>query len=980
MLEHPPGDARLALAISSMPPTPRREPRARSPAWPALLLASAALAALVFAAAANSGVHDGLARVRQTLGHALFAEAEVDEAAVEAGDETVAELLADDDAGGEGDGDVVAEAAAGRPVPPLGALPTARRSTARAAATRAQRSPRKRSAAERAHAARQQEAEQDALAASGADGGRVDGDADSSGPNGAPPVAPPVASPAAPPTVAARARGGGARGGGDGAALQTLLPADARVSWLQPAHATNEELIAAIWRSARARGSGRRGRGAGAPACAGQGPTSPNAFSVQLVFPPRGPPPHGGVAGARRAVGRATRAESGGQRAGPRAARGGGAAAHDTDGSDGARRQRQCVAVGETLMLSVTARDQAGRRVCEGGDYFEVALTHVPDSGATQGRGQPPPGRFVSRPVTVDHDDGTYSVLLVLPADSQLAGTYDVAITLLFSRYGGLTLHPGWKGDRFFKRPRHVKVRFSARCSGGGGGEGGDEAAGSGGDRRRGSRLPSPPPPIGVLERDANSTRRDRKRPEREVRGRALSPLLPPRGARKLAAGASEGGSGGGGAASQRRPPPLARASLARPAPLPLPLPTPASCRAVPFTDAPLWAGHWVNVARLSPGGCAPPYCTGDSGRLGDEAPGWVYRLPSCYFHLFSETEARGCVGGSWLSLLGDSNHQDTARNLFHYVLGVELVKRGGALPRSFDVARSFDVPAGARTGGLGDRAAGGGGASRRASVRVSNLFNGHYETLGNNLGLRALGHAGLRARHWPLVTGSDEPAAPPDAAAAGPRAAPPPPPPDALVFNSGLHDALFMPGRKWSPQAFTGALASAQAFWAALLAAADAAANVTGRPPPVRLWRHTVTPAGTVNRRLPLNPQKVEVQNRLTAGALLAAAAAADEAGEAGAAGGRSANGAAVSGHRRHRRRFGFIDEFDMTFPWHWDNAWSDGGHYGRPPWHRNKGGRLVRAAHVVDVMLIHVLLNALCPLPEGGGGAGATSGAGRG
>jgi hypothetical protein len=103
-----------------MPPTPRRgEPRARSPAWPAaLLLASAALAALVFAAAANSGVHGGLAHVRQTLGHALFAEAEVDEAAVEAGDETVAELLADDE-GHEGH-----ETAAG------GCSPTATAATA----------------------------------------------------------------------------------------------------------------------------------------------------------------------------------------------------------------------------------------------------------------------------------------------------------------------------------------------------------------------------------------------------------------------------------------------------------------------------------------------------------------------------------------------------------------------------------------------------------------------------------------------------------------------------------------------------------------------------------------------------------------------------------------------------------------------------------------------------------------------------------
>ena len=672
----------------------------------------------------------------------------------------------------------------------------------------------------------------------------------------------------------------------------------------------------------------------------------------------------------------------------PPSARGGGAAsAPSADGRDGgAGRQRQCVAVGETLTLVLTAKDKAGRRVCHGGDYFEAALVHLPESGAGQERGQPPPGRLVARPVTVDHDDGRYSLLLAVPPDAQFAGTYDVAVTLLFSRYGGLTLHPGWKGDRFFKRPRHVKVRFSARCdgggggSGGGGGGGGDRRGGGGGGRRGGRSgdrslsMPVPPLWAGGMRGDAAAqvTRGARQRRGVGAGGDAaggggLPPAPRKRRRRQLARG-----DGGSGSSSEVAPPrrPLAPAPPPSPGRAPPPqYPVPpaaagsmASCRSVPFTDAPLWAGHWVNVAQLSPPGCAPPYCTGDAARLGDEAPGWVYRLPGCYFHLFSEAEARGCLGGAWLSLLGDSNHQDTARNLFHYVLGVQLVPRGGALPRTFDVARSFDAPPLTPPQQPLARGGRGGSRGRRASLRVSNLFTGHYETMGNNLGLRSLGHAGLRARHWPLVTGSDEPPAaaaaaagsPASGAPAGAAATPPQPPPDAVVVNSGLHDALFMPGRKWSPQAFTDALADAQAFWATLLAAADAAANATGRPPPRLLWRHTVAPAGTVNRRLPLNPQKVEVQNRLTAGALLAAAAAAEAAGGGVGAGARSPPA----------RRFGFIDAFDMTFPWHWDNTWSDGGHYGRPPWHRNKGGRLVGSAHVVDVMLAHVLLNALCPL----------------
>ena len=43
-------------------------------------------------------------------------------------------------------------------------------------------------------------------------------------------------------------------------------------------------------------------------------------------------------------------------------------------------------------------------------------------------------------------------------------------------------------------------------------------------------------------------------------------------------------------------------------------------------------------------------------------------------------------------------------------------------------------------------------------------------------------------------------------------------------------------------------------------------------------------------------------------------------------------------------------------------NNQYSDGGHYGRAPWHRNKGGRLMGSALFVDVMYIHVLLNLMC------------------
>ena len=48
------------------------------------------------------------------------------------------------------------------------------------------------------------------------------------------------------------------------------------------------------------------------------------------------------------------------------------------------------------------------------------------------------------------------------------------------------------------------------------------------------------------------------------------------------------------------------------------------------------------------------------------------------------------------------------------------------------------------------------------------------------------------------------------------------------------------------------------------------------------------------------------------------------------------------------------YLDEFDMTFPWHYDLQASDHTHYGL------KDGRAL--AGVVDSMMLHVALNGLC------------------
>ena len=484
-----------------------------------------------------------------------------------------------------------------------------------------------------------------------------------------------------------------------------------------------------------------------------------------------------------------------------------------------------CHRLGVPLDVTIHTMGRGGHRHCLGGDFFETELSN---------------GMFKSRPKTVDNGDGTYTVRLLVPADAGglLAGRYRLRVTLLFTRYSGVTMWQGWKRDYFFKKPKELAVVFGATC----------------GD-----------PPT------------------------SSAPTL----------------AGAGGA----------------PAVTPL---GDAECGASFDFRAPEWAGFWLRAAPDSPlPACRRPYCVGDVRRaLGAEADGWVYRLPSCYFRLYTPAEARGCLGGGWVHMVGDSNHQDTGRNLAHDLLGAPgLVKKGGALPRTFDVRARWE--------------------GRRGSFRVSNLFNGAPATMGNNVGMRGYDDAGLRAKHWSPFREV--------------------PPPTAFVFNSGLHDALYMPGRVWSPRRFARILDGALAFFGELLDAAAKGGGSSGgsgdssgpssrggawrggggnssttSPPrgPLAIWHTTVAPAGVKNRRMPLNPQKIEIQNRMTTNAL----------------GGR----------------FLVVDVFDMTFPWHWNNQFSDGGHYGRPAWHRNKGGKLVGSTTFVDVMYCHVLAAAICGVPR--------------
>lgn len=89
-------------------------------------------------------------------------------------------------------------------------------------------------------------------------------------------------------------------------------------------------------------------------------------------------------------------------------------------------------------------------------------------------------------------------------------------------------------------------------------------------------------------------------------------------------------------------------------------------------------------------------------------------------------------------------------------------------------------------------------------------------------------------------------------------------------------------------------------------------------------MYRTTVAPAGFV-RGSPSNPEKMEAYNLVM-----------------------------VEAFSKKFPEIRIVDSYDMTFPYHYDNNYSDGGHYGRPGNGRH---------YFVDFMLVHILLNALCP-----------------
>lgn len=325
-------------------------------------------------------------------------------------------------------------------------------------------------------------------------------------------------------------------------------------------------------------------------------------------------------------------------------------------------------------------------------------------------------------------------------------------------------------------------------------------------------------------------------------------------------------------------------------------LPALETCRAADFSrDA--WSGRWTRLSKkdncedvdaagryrcLEPDHpCEAPWCDGPLGAL--ESNGWVYSA-HCSFKLFEADAAWRCLDGKWLFFWGDSNHVDTIRNLLTFVLGITDTS---AVTRRFDAV--FTNPSG--------------GAE---TLRITSIFNGHWNMSMNYLGLHSLRNRGFRQLIRSYFMSGDRV-------------------PDVVVLNSGLHDGCY-----WSSvRAYAQGADFAAQFWSGVM---DKVRS-RGHAVPRVFYRTTIATGGYA-RDLAFNPNKME-----------------------------AFNGVLVEKMKRYGvLTGGVIDNFDMTFPWHYDNRCNDGVHYGRTParlvWRDGKIGH----QYFVDLMLGHVLLNAIC------------------
>ncbi|XP_027338475.1 uncharacterized protein LOC113852420 [Abrus precatorius] len=317
------------------------------------------------------------------------------------------------------------------------------------------------------------------------------------------------------------------------------------------------------------------------------------------------------------------------------------------------------------------------------------------------------------------------------------------------------------------------------------------------------------------------------------------------------------------------------------------------TCKASDFGKD-VWSGRWTRHGKndecqigndgryrcLAPDfPCKAPWCDGSLGIL--ESNGWVYST-HCSFKMYSAESAWKCLKNRWIFFWGDSNHVDTIRNMLNFVLDLPEIH---SVPRRFDM--NFSNP-----------------KDPSQTVRITSIFNGHWNETQNYLGLDALRDEGFQSLLNKYFSEDTIP--------------------DTVIMNSGLHD-----GVHWrNIRAFSAGADYAASFWSGIMMRV----KQRGLAWPRVFYRTTVATGGYA-RSLAFNPNKMEVFN-----------------------------GVFIEKLKKSGIITGVIDNFDMTFPWHFDNRCNDGVHYGRAPAKMKWRDGQIGHQYFVDLMLVHVLLNAQC------------------
>jgi len=346
--------------------------------------------------------------------------------------------------------------------------------------------------------------------------------------------------------------------------------------------------------------------------------------------------------------------------------------------------------------------------------------------------------------------------------------------------------------------------------------------------------------------------------------------------------GGGAGGGGGGGEPVGGKPVNGAPPSQSpRPSPPP---PLPACTRSM--MAEPAWRGYWLRAPpHYAANPCEPPYCAAGSTTIqsvmDDNVDLWVYRREDCAFKLMHPRDARRCLDGKSVLGMGDSNMQDTFRNLMMHALQVDpdwFIPDGNLyLDRTFNFSLHFP---GTVSPGYGELPA--------FSLQLGMIFTGHWNIrVKGGLGVKVYANetwlAGVED-WWRRLPG----------------------PPDHLVVNdAGLHTCQWTSGDPHGlPKAAALLRDHVVPWWLK-----NHRRGEKGATPPKLLFRSNVVP-GHESRSLRANPQSLEALNAITAAELLRG----------------------LKGDDADIKSAALVDFYDMTFPFHYYDFYGDGGHYGRP------------------------------------------------